>query len=495
VWLDPTTPGTVRTIGSLGLGALLGGGFTGFDVSTSSGIAYAELAAQNGTASHLYVINLSTGLAAPTGSAMTALLRGASVVPTSPPAPAGTQLVTLVLPNHLYTVTTDRPQRVLRTVHLNGLPIGDSFVGVAVRPKNGWLYGLTRTALYDIDQSTATASRVGDGFQAPLPAGPLACDFDPDIDTLRVVGGLGSNQQVDADTGLLVDSNVTTLPVDGDAPFVFAPGDVRQAATPTVGTIAFAGRDAPMSPARAYVLEANSALLARLGDPSDAPGESRDGKLYSIGLLSIDNVTSLPPGRAFVATSYRTAYAALQNTFQSSALYHVDLTNGKATLVGGIAAPGVVQSMTVGPTDNPPRVVVKTMHMTLNFKRAGRDTVSLVGSVPTPIGALDGKVVTVDVGGVSKTFTLDSKGRGKILKYETTRIAGASSHGLAWKLAWKRQDLVSSLVDEQMNGLVFAKRDPRQVEVKLTMDGRTYRVLVNLAYSAKPGKTGSAVTN
>jgi hypothetical protein len=494
VWIDSPAGGSVRTVGPLGLGALLSGGFTGFDVSKSSGLAYAELALQGGSVSRLYTINLATGQAVPMGSAMTGLLRGASVVPTSPPAPAGTQLVTLVLPNHLYTVTTDRPQRLQRTVHVKGLPIGDSFVGIAVRPKNGWLYGLTRTAIYDIDQSTATASRVGDGFQAPLPSGPLACDFDPNYDKLRVVGGLGANQQIDADTGLLVDSNVTTLPIDGDASFVFAPGDPRQAATPTVGTIAFAGRDTPTSPAKAFVLEANSALLARLGDPFDAPGESRDGKLYSIGLLSIDNVTSLPPGRALVATSYRTAYAALQNTFQSSALYHVDLTTGKATLVGGIVAPGVVQSMTVGPSDNPPRVVVKTMHMALNFKRAGRDTVSLVGSVPTPFGALDGKVVTVDIGGVSKTFTLDNKGRGKI-DLNTMRIAGSSSNGLAWKLAWKRQDLVAALVDEQMNGLVFARRDPRQIEVKLTMDGKTYRVLVNLAYSAKVGRTGSAVTN
>jgi len=494
VWIDNPAVGSVRTVGSLGLGALLSGGFTGFDVSKSSGLAYAELAAQGGSVSRLYTINLATGQAVPAGSAMTGLLRGASVVPTAPPAPVGTNLVTLVLPNHLYTVTTDKPQRVLRTVHLKGLPLGDSFVGIAVRPKNGYLYGLTRTAIYDIDQSTATASRVGDGFQEPLPSGPLACDFDPNYDKLRVVGGLGANQQIDADSGLLVDSNVTTLPVDGDAPFAFAPNDPRKAATQTVGTIAFAGRDTPTSPARAYVLEANSALLARLGDPFDAPGESRDGKLYSIGLLAIDDVTSLPPGRALVATSYRTAYAALQTALASSVLYHVDLTNGKATLVGGIAAPGVVQSMTVGPSASPPRVVVKTMHMTLNFKRADRDSVSLVGSVPTPFGALDGKVVTVDIGGVSKTFTLDGKGRGKI-DLDTMRIAGSSSHGLAGKLAWKRQDLVPALIDERMSGLVFARRDPRQIEVKLTMDGKTYRTLVNLAYTATPGRGGHAVTN
>jgi len=495
VWIDNPGTGSVRTVGTLGLGALLPGGYSGMDVSKSSGVAYAELAAQGASTSRLYTINLATGQAVPVGSAMTGLLRGASIVPSSTPAPAGTQLVTLLYPNHLYTITTDSPQRLQRTVHVKGLPIGDSFLGIAVRPKNGWLYGLTRTAVYDIDQSTATASRVGDGFQEPLPVGPVACDFDPNYDTLRVVGGTTVNLRVDADTGRLVDSNVITLPVDGDAPFAFAPGDPRQAATPSVGAIAFAGRDAPTSPAKAFVLETTSALLARLGDPVDAPGESRDGKLFSIGLMSIDSVTSLPPGRALVATSYRTGYAALQTTVASSTLHHVDLTNGKATLVGAIIAPGVVQSMTVGPTASPPRATVKTLRTVLNFKRAGRDVVTLVGSVPTPVGALDGKVVTVDIGGVSKTFTLDDKGRGKNLPYETMRIAGASTHGLAWRLTWKRQDLVPAFADEQMSGLVFARRDPRQIEVKVTMDGRTYKTLVNLAYTANPGRGGRAVTN
>jgi hypothetical protein len=494
VWIDVPTAGSVRTVGPLGVGALVGGGFTGFDVSPSTGVAYAELAPVGGSTSRLYSINLATGAAAQVGSAMTSMLRGASVVPTSPPAPAGTPLVALVFPNHLYTVSTDKPQRLQRTVHVRGLPLGDSFLGVAVRPKNGILYGLTRTALYDIDQSTGTAQRVGTGFVEPLPAGPVSCDFDPRTDKLRVAGGTSVNQSVNPDTGALVDSIVFTPEIDGDSPFAYASGDPRQGATPSVGAIAFAGRDTPTSPSKAYVLETNAALLARLGDPADAPGEARDGKLYSIGLLSIDGVASLPPGRALVTTSYRTAYAALQAISQTSTLYHVDLTNGKSKLVGSIAAPGVVQSMTVGPTANPPRVTVRAMRLGMNYRLAGRDTLTLVGSVPHPVGALDGKVLTVDVGGVSKSFTLDSKGRGKI-DYDATRVAGASPHGLAWRMTWRRQDLVPALIDEQMNGLVFAQRDPRQIEVKVTMDGKSYRTLVDLAYTARPGRVGVATKN
>jgi len=155
--------------------------------------------------------------------------------------------------------------------------------------------------------------------------------------------------------------------------------------------------------------------------------------------------------------------------------------------------------MTVGPTANPPRVTVRAMRLVLNYRRAGRDLLTLVGSVPNPLGALDGKVITVDVGGVSKTYTLDSKGRGKNLVgkilYDTTRVAGASPHGLAWRMTWRRQDLVPALVEEQMDGLVFASRAPRQIEVKVTMDGKSYRTLVDLAYTARPGRSGAAVKN
>lgn len=493
-WIDVQTTGTVHTVGPLGVSGIVTGGFTGFDVSASTGVAYAELAPQNGSVSYLYSVNLATGAATQVGSAMPALLHGASVVLASPLAPAGTQLVALVSPTDLYTVTTDKPQLVQRTVHVRGLPSGDAFVGVAVRPKNGVLYGLTRTAIYNVDESTGTAELVGAGFSTPLPTGPASCDFDPASDVLRVASTTGANQRIDADVGDLVDSDVVAAGVQGDAVFAFAPGDPNQSATPTVGAIAFSGRTKPTSPSTAFVLEDNAALVARLGAAADAPDESRDGLLFTIGALSIDNVSTLPPGRGLVATGDTTAYAAVQDTGTSSRLYHVDLTTGKASLVGAVGAPGVVSALTVSPTTNPPRLVVSKFSAALNFKKHGRDALSIAGSVPNPVGDLLGTVVTVNVGGASVTYTLDAKGRGKS-GVQTMRIAGLAAHGLALKLAWKKIDLVSFFSEERMDGLVFAQRDPRQVLVSVAMDGKTYKTLVDLAYSAKPGKTGKAVTN
>jgi len=46
-----------------------------------------------------------------------------------------------------------------------------------------------------------------------------------------------------------------------------------------------------------------------------------------------------------------------------------------------------------------------------------------------------------------------------------------------------------------MNGLVQTRRDQRQILVTVTLDGKTYKTLVDLAYTAKPGRSGVAVTN
>ena len=42
--------------------------------------------------------------------------------------------------------------------------------------------------------------------------------------------------------------------------------------------------------------------------------------------------------------------------------------------------------------------------------------------------------------------------------------------------------------------IVFARRAPRQIVVSVSFGGSTYRTPVDLLYSAKPGKTGSATT-
>ena len=475
----------MRTVGSLGLTGLVSGGYASLDASPDTGTAFAVLDSASDSVSRAYTVDLATGAATQIGARMTALLRAAAVVPASPPAPPGTRLVGLVQPADVLTFTTDAPGKILRTVHVRGLPPGDSFVGLAERPANGYLYGITRTGLYDIDLSGGTAAPVGSGFGQTLPTSQYGCDFDPATDRLRIVSAAGLNVTVNPSNGVLAPADTT---------LAFAAGDAHAGETATVRAIAFTGRTSPGTTSKCFVLESGGALIARLGSPSSAPGEARDGQLSTIGPVAIDGVVTLPLGQAMTATGDRTAYAAIQTSVGSSSLFHVELTSGHAIYVAPIAVAAVVRSLTAEPTADPPRVYVAKVAVAFNFKKTGRDSLTLKGAAPFVVGTPAGKSVTIDVGGLSKTFLLNSKGNGKSGD-DTIHVGGVASHGISLKLALKKENLAAAFADEQMDGSAPLRRAPRQLVVTLTVDGRSYRAAVDLSYTASPGKSGTATTN
>jgi hypothetical protein len=484
VKVETPSAGTVRVVGSLGLSGLVAGGYTSLDVSPDTGTAFAVVDSNNDAVSREYVVDLATGGTQQIGTEMTALLRAAAVVPASPPAPPGTRLVGLTAAADLLTFTTDKPGTILRTVHVRGLPLGDSFLGVAQRPANGYLYGFTKTALYDIDLTGGTAARVGAGFGQTLPTGQYACDFDPATDRLRIVSAAGLNVRAHPVTG-------TLLPAD--AAFAFAPGDDNESATPVVRSIAFTGRASPGTTSKCFVLESGLAALARLGTPASAPDEARDGLLSTIGPLAIEGLEQLPLGQAMTATGERTAYAAIQSSTSTSSLFHVDLTAGRAVHVGTIPG-GIYRSLTAEPTAAPPRVHVGKLSVAFNFKRIARDSLTLKGAAPFVVGDVVGKTVTIDVGGLTKTFVLNAKGNGKDLD-DTLHIGGVATKGISLKLVLKRENLAASFADEQMDGSIPLRRAPRQLLVTLTVDGKSYRATADLSYTAKPNRSGTAKTN
>ena len=92
-----TRVGELQPLGPPPGGANLTTDFLGFDISGSSGIAFASLTAPGGTGSQLYTVNLATGAASVVGSiGDNQLLRGMSVV-NAVPEPGSAALVALGL--------------------------------------------------------------------------------------------------------------------------------------------------------------------------------------------------------------------------------------------------------------------------------------------------------------------------------------------------------------------------------------------------------------
>ena len=94
---NPANSGSLTTIGALGFDIVNTGGFTGFDISGQTGVAYLvgnKLGTGGLTARSLYTVNLATGQATNTGAitGFTGLLRDIAVAPAAVPEPSSLAL-------------------------------------------------------------------------------------------------------------------------------------------------------------------------------------------------------------------------------------------------------------------------------------------------------------------------------------------------------------------------------------------------------------------
>lgn len=127
----------------------------------------------------------------------------------------------------------------------------------------------------------------------------------------------------------------------------------------------------------------------------------------------------------------------------------------------------------------------------LKFTGPGADTITVSGQFPLADGtALAGKVLTIDVGGVTKTFTLDAKGKSP--KGNDTASVTAPKAGVAkFAASFKKGDFAAALANEGMtNATVANVYTPTLVTV--TFDGAPSAETVQLVYAAKQGRSGAA---
>lgn len=160
--------------------------------------------------------------------------------------------------------------------------------------------------------------------------------------------------------------------------------------------------------------------------------------------------------------------------------------DGASTPFGGAPA-GTAQTLTLT------KVGVK-----LDFAKAGKDTVGLKGTLPVPADFdANGKVVSVFVGGVAATFTLDAKGASprsgnafKLLLKKKKKVVTAQN--ATFSAAFGKGSYASMLADEKIDGSATAKGEARTVNVIVLFNQTLYQVTQNLTFTAMKGRTGSA---
>ena len=126
----------------------------------------------------------------------------------------------------------------------------------------------------------------------------------------------------------------------------------------------------------------------------------------------------------------------------------------------------------------------------LKFSKPGKDKVWAKGVLALPLDwAPEGLEVTVDVGGVIRTFILNAKGKGKTDTKDTLSISGKKGK---FKLKIRKGDYAPDFADERLLGTETVKKVPRVVLVNILMEGTKHSVTADVLYTAKAGKKGTA---
>lgn len=246
-----------------------------------------------------------------------------------PAAPAGQ--VTYGLGNGmLYTFGLDNPQDSLRGMSITGLTAGDTLVDLDVRNTDGGLYGVsTGGRVYMINPSTGAAML--DSTITLAGATVMAADFNPAANRLRVLGSMDMNYRHTVTAAPVPATTGTTA----DGTFVYAPTDVNATANPNLVAAAYtnsfndSGKAASGQTTALYTVDAD---LNTLVLNTVAP---QFNTLTTVGTLGVDVMAGKT---GFDVAGANTAVLSSAGT-NSTTLYTVDLTTGKATTKGNLNVP------------------------------------------------------------------------------------------------------------------------------------------------------------
>lgn len=125
------------------------------------------------------------------------------------PSALATNAVVLTGSNQLWSIDIAKSNTIAKRVQVTGLGSNEDLLGIDYRPADGKLYGITKDAVYVIDDVTGVASGrqalIASNstlvFTAPLTGTNFGIDFNPVVDRMRVVSDSAMSLVVNVDTG------------------------------------------------------------------------------------------------------------------------------------------------------------------------------------------------------------------------------------------------------------------------------------------------------
>lgn len=258
------------------------------------------------------------------------------------PGPATAETVWAVTADHrLVKFNGGQPQRLLDDKPLQGVPPGESVVGIDYRVARGVLFALTDAGrLFTIDTLAGQMRPVGAVAPTPLGGQPVAMDFNPAVDRIRVIHEGARNKRLHPDTGALVST---------DPSLVYAAGDPHAGKVPQVVAAAYTYNKQDERLTTNYAIDRALGVLVIQGtregvQPAISPNT---GQLFTVGSLGLGPLTDV----SFDIADLNNKALVVATTAQDGhpVLYELDLDTGAATRVGRLAVRGGIRGMAIEP--------------------------------------------------------------------------------------------------------------------------------------------------
>ena len=314
----PPNNGMLELVGSLGIEAV---GEGGFDIAPDNSIALAVLFGRGdedgdneespSNKYRFYYIDLQTGEAINAGKTDRGIIGLA--IPTNPVAYAVSETNNLLIFDPWQTSS-------MISKPIAGLQIGESILGIDMRPATGQLFVLGSTSrLYTINTASGAATMVGAGAFTPALIGTsFGFDFNPTVDRIRVVSNTGQNLRLNPITGTVAATDMNLNP-----------------GLPAVDAVAYTNNFPGATTTVLYDIDYVSDNLSMQNPPNN-------GDLVAVGPLGV----TIDAANGFdIGGASGNAYAIFTSG-GSTKLYAVNLTTGTTTAISSF--PAAVNGFAIG---------------------------------------------------------------------------------------------------------------------------------------------------
>ena len=285
-----------------------------------------------------FLLSMCRPLAAVPAIAALATLSACSTLPADEPpgAPRKETVIALTEDGVLLRLNAGTPREPSRRVPLSGLAAGETLVGIDFRVARGVLYGVSSQGrVVTIDTATGVARPVGAGMSAVALQGQrFGVDFNPVADRIRVVSDSGQNLRLHPDTGALAATDPALSGPEGRPP-------------PRIAGAGYTYNQQNDKLTTNYAIDIARGWLVTQGsvegrEPVVSPNT---GRVFDVGALGTG---PLEDASFDIADVNNAALAALRQGGLTR-LYAIDLTSGKATLLGTVGAGAPLRGIAIEP--------------------------------------------------------------------------------------------------------------------------------------------------